>query len=321
MTRGDEVAGEVAGESVPETAGTVHETAGGVYTVALDDGTRIEASLRGRLKKQARTGSRVVIGDRVSVAPAGESWTIESVEERSSELVRRGRGRAPKLLAANLDRVFVTVALRKPTATTQLIDRLLVLVESSGMHPELVLNKSDLDEGGEVADPLAELYGRIGYGVHRASAETGEGIDALHAEMCEGSSAFIGPSGVGKSSLLNRIDPALQLRTGDLSRKTGTGRHTTVGSRMIPLDCGGLVADTPGFGDVGLWAVSPEDVSDGFPELRRLSAECRFRGCAHVKEPDCAVRDAVESGEMAESRYQSYLTLRAEAIEAADDRH
>lgn len=298
--------------------GIVHETAGGVYTVALDDGERVDASLRGRLKQQARTGSRVVIGDRVAVAPAGDSWTIESVSDRSSELVRRGRGRAPKLLAANLDRVFVTVALRKPTATTQLIDRLLVLVESSGIHPELVLNKADLDEDGALGDSLARLYAGIGYGVHRVSAESGEGIDPLHAEMCDGSSAFIGPSGVGKSSLLNRIDPALQLRTGDLSKKTGTGRHTTVGSRMIPLECGGLVADTPGFGDVGLWAVAPEDVSDGFPEFRELEAACRFRGCAHVKEPDCAVREGVESGTVAESRYESYRTLRSEAVEADD---
>lgn len=305
-------------EAVGDTAGTVHETAGGVYTIALDDGSRVEASLRGRLKQQARTGSRVVIGDRVVVAPAGDSWTIESVVERRTELVRRGRGRAPKLLAANLDRVFVTVALRQPTATTQLIDRLLVLVESSGIHPELVLNKVDLDEDRALATSLSELYEQAGYGVHLASAETGEGIDTLHAEMCEGSSAFIGPSGVGKSSLLNAIDPALQLRTGELSRKTGTGRHTTVGSRMIPLECGGLVADTPGFGDVGLWEVAPEDVSDGFPEFRERSHDCRFRGCSHVKEPDCAVRAGVESGEIAATRYESYLTLRTEAVEAED---
>jgi ribosome biogenesis GTPase len=296
----------------------VHETAGGVYTIALDDGKRVEASIRGRLKQQARTGSRVVIGDRVTVEPAGESWTIESVAERRSELVRRGRGRAPKLLAANLDQVFVTVALRKPTATTQLIDRLLVLVESSGMHPELVLNKVDLDEDRELATSLTELYSGVGYGVHLVSAETGEGIAGLHEKMCSGASAFIGPSGVGKSSLLNAIDPALQLRTGELSRKTGTGRHTTVGSRMIPLECGGLVADTPGFGDVGLWAVAPEELSDSFPEFRVLAGQCRFRGCAHLKEPDCAVKAGVESGEIAASRYESYLTLRAEAVEAEE---
>ena len=131
--------------------------------------------------------------------------------------------------------------------------------------------------------------------------------------MCDGSSAFIGPSGVGKSTLLNAIDPALGLRTGELSRKTGTGRHTTVGSRMIALACGGLVADTPGFGDVGLWSVQPEDIGDCFPEFARYRDDCRFRGCAHLEEPECAVRAAVERGELPRSRFDSYVTLRAEA--------
>lgn len=309
-----------AGAPVPDMSGrdlrtgVVHEVGGGVYTVQLEDGSRVEASLRGRLKKERRTGSRVVVGDRVQVAGQGDAWTVESVEPRETELVRRGRGgRAPKILAANLDHVFVTVALREPGASTQLVDRLLVLVESSGMHPTLILNKVDVDDAREAAGSLRELYESVGYEVVVASAVTREGVDRIHEEACRGLSAFIGPSGAGKSSLLNAIDPELELRTAGLSKKTGTGRHTTVGSRLIPLACGGLVADTPGFGDVGLWSVPPEEVADCFPELRERAGSCRFRGCTHRAEPDCAVREALEAGEIAASRYESYRTLHEEA--------
>lgn len=294
--------------------GTVHEGGGGVYTVRLDDGSRVEASLRGRLKRERRTGGRVVIGDRVRVTPQGDAWTIEAVEPRRTELVRRGRGgRAAKILAANLDRIFVVVSLDEPPASPQLVDRLLVLVESSGMHPSLVLNKVDLAGAAESAAELRELYEGIGYEVVVCSATGGIGIDALHERACEGVSAFIGPSGAGKSSLLNAIDPDLDLRTAGLSRKTGTGRHTTVGSRLIPLACGGLVADTPGFGDVGLWSVPPEAVAECFPELAEPARSCRFRGCTHRSEPDCGVREAVEAGEIKSSRYESYLMLHEEA--------
>lgn len=298
--------------------GTVLESGGGVYVVATDDGERVEASIRGRLKREARTGSRVVIGDRVGLAESGGGWTVEVVDERRSELVRRGRaGRSAKILAANLDRVFVVVALREPTSSTQLIDRLLVLVESSGIKPTLVLNKVDLEGAGELAERWAELYGEIGYQVLVTSAEGGEGIARLRDEACTGLSAFIGPSGAGKSSLLNAIDPTLSLRTRALSRKTGTGRHTTVGSRIIELACGGWVADTPGFGDVGLWSVEPDDVGHCFPEFGAYAQGCRFRGCTHIHEPACAVLEAVAVGAIPESRHQSYMVLREESEAAA----
>lgn len=293
----------------------VHETGGGVYAVVLDDGSRIEASLRGRLKKEQRTGSRVVIGDEVDVHVAPAAATIESVRERRTELVRRGRGRVPKILAANLDRVFVVIALREPRGSLQLVDRMLVLVEASGMHPMLVLNKADLEDTEATSSDWSTLYRSIGYRVLVTSASSGMGIPDFHEELCSGSSALIGPSGAGKSTLLNAVDPGLELRTGVLSRKTGTGRHTTVGSRLITLDCGGLVADMPGFGDVGLWAVDPEAVGSCFPEFGDPAEGCRFRGCTHVHEPGCAVREALEDGLIAPSRYENYVLLRQEAQE------
>ena len=259
----------------------------------------------------------MVIGDRVTVEKAGEAWTIESVAERRTQLVRRGRGaRTPKPLAANLDRVFVVVAVREPAANTDLIDRMLVLVESSGMHPVLVLNKLDVAGAREAAAELAKLYEGIGYETLAVSARSGEGLDVLREALCRGTSAFIGPSGVGKSTLLNALDPSLGLRTGELSGKGGGGRHTTVSSRLIGLSCGGWVADTPGFSDVAIWGVEASDVAGCFPEFRGLAESCRFRMCTHTKEPDCEVLEAVGDGRIPRSRYESYLKLRAEAVEA-----
>ncbi len=288
-----------------------------MYHVRLEDQRDIEASLRGRLKRQQRTGSRVVIGDVVTLGTSGDAWTIESVDDRSTEFVRRGQGRrAPKLLAANLDKAFMVIAAKNPDATVELIDRLLMLSEASGMHPVLIINKLDVPGAPEVSQRFAPMYRAVGYEVLSVSAETGEGIELLRSHMCEGTSTLIGPSGVGKSSLLNAVAPELGLRIGELSRKTRTGRHTTVSSRIISLTCGGLVADTPGFGDVTLWGVTPEEVAGCFPEFAEPADHCRFRGCTHTHEPDCGVKSAVEAGEIFDSRYKSYLTAREEAGEA-----
>ncbi|MDP2959202.1 MAG: ribosome small subunit-dependent GTPase A [Longimicrobiales bacterium] len=297
--------------------GTIYRTGGGVYQVLLDEGGLVEATLRGRLKQERRTGDNVVIGDRVEVVRSGETWAVEHVVERRSQLVRRGvGGRRAKVVAANVDRVLAVVATRDPDPSLALVDRLLVISEASGVPPVLVVNKVDLEGGRESAASLSALYGRIGYRVLSVSAVTGEGLDEAARELSQGVSALMGPSGAGKSSLLNTLHPELGLRTGALSRKTGRGRHTTVGSRLIPLEGGGAVADTPGFGDVGVWGVEAGEVSHCFPEFVALEGRCRFRGCAHLKEPDCAIRGAVASGHVAESRYRSYVTLREEAESA-----
>ena len=292
----------------------MHATGGGVYEVVTEEGERVSASLRGRLKREPRTGGGVVIGDRVRLAGEEGSRTIEEVEPRANALTRRGgRARDAKVLATNLSEVLAVVSAVEPRASLELIDRLLAVGEASGFHPRLVVNKTDLEEAGRVAEELVRLYEGIGYEVHRVSARTGEGLERLTRRMCEGTSALMGPSGVGKSSLLNAIDPRLGLRTGELSRKTGTGKHTTVSARLIRLSCGGLVADTPGIGDVGVWRLAPEEVGGCFPEFAGPAGECRFRGCAHVTEPDCGVREALQDGRVPESRYRSYLKLREEA--------
>lgn len=299
--------------------GTVLRSGGGSYRVALDDGRRVEAPLRGRLKLESRTGDRVVIGDRVRVDEVGDgSFAIEEVLPRRCELARRAPdGRRAKVVAANVDRLLVVVAAAEPDPARLLVDRLLVLGEASDLEAVLVINKMDLESGAARGEELADLYRKVGYRVLLTSARTGRGIAALRELLCRGVSALVGPSGGGKSSLLNRVEPGLELRTGELSRKPRRGRHTTVTARLLELDCGGRVADTPGFSDAGLWGIEPSELELCFPEIASRVEGCRFRGCSHLHEPGCSVREAVERGEIDPRRFDGYAALRAEAEEVA----
>jgi ribosome biogenesis GTPase len=289
---------------------------GGVYDVELEDGTIAEASLRGRLKLEQRTGDRVVAGDRVRVeSQADDSLTIESVEPRSSELARRapGHGRRAKILVANVDCVIIVFAAREPQPNRRLLDRFLVLAEASRLDAVIVLNKVDQAPPQDV-DALLAPYERVGYATLRTSAQNGTGIPALHELMCGARSVVTGPSGAGKSSLLNAVQPGLGLRIGAVSAAVNKGQHTTVSARLIPLECGGYVADTPGLRELGLWGLEPAELPFCFPEFVDLVAACRFtRSCTHTHEPGCAVREAVESGAIDAERFASYTTLREEA--------
>jgi len=296
--------------------GLVTASGGGGYDILLETGETVHAVLRGRLKREARVGDRVVIGDRVRVARADAggdeaAWAVEEVEPRESQIVRRGpTDRRPKVIAANVDRMVAVVAARDPEPRLEQLDRLLVIAESNGIPPVVVVNKVDLPGGEAFAERVRGIYREVGYPVLPVSAVTGEGVAALAALLADGTSALIGASGVGKSSLLNAIAPELELRTGELSRKVRRGRHTTVRARLLRLPSGGLVADTPGFGDVGVWGVPPEEVEAHFPEIQALAAGCRFRGCRHLSEPGCAVLEALEDGGLARSRWESYAALR-----------
>ena len=295
-------------------AGRVHEVVGGVYRIHLDEGGSVDASLRGRLKARPWKGGRVVIGDRVRVALEGGGATIEEVLPRKTTFRhRRAHGRTAKVLAANLDQVVVVMSAREPDLSLRYLDRILAVCEANGLPCRLVINKQDLPGAAAASDPVRGLYRRIGYEVLLTSAESGLGLRRLRSMAVRGVCALVGPSGTGKSSLLNRLDPSLGLRTGELSRKTRTGRHTTVTSRLLALSDGTLVADTPGFGDVGLWGVPARRLDRCFPEIRTLVDGCRFRVCSHVHEPDCAVREGVDSGRIARTRYAHYQALLEEA--------
>ncbi len=295
--------------------GMVRRVGGGIYTVALESGEIVKASLRGRLKLEERTGDQVVIGDRVRVELIDdEAHVIEEVFPRETAITRsRFGGRTIKVLVANADRLLVVVAAAQPKPRRDLIDRLLVVGESGGVTPVIIINKMDFDGAADVAKGLEDIYLPLGYDVLRISALLSQGMDRLAEQLCEGIAALAGPSGVGKSSLVNALEPEHALRTGELSRKHGTGRHTTVSSSLIQLRCGGLVADTPGFSDVGVWGVPREELDGCFPELRALKASCRFRECSHLHEPDCAVRQALEEGAIDPGRFESYRILYEES--------
>jgi ribosome biogenesis GTPase / thiamine phosphate phosphatase len=298
---------------------TVLRAGGGVYDVELDDGSVAEASLRGRLKLKQRTGDRVVAGDLVEVTRQGDgALTIESVADRRSELARTapgGHGRKAKVIVANVDRVVVVFAAAAPDPNRRLLDRFLVIAEANELEPVIVLNKTDLVDD-DVAGAFLRPYQAVGYATIRTSVKNAEGIDDLQRCLSGNRSVVTGPSGVGKSSLLNAVQPDLGLRVGAVSEVVRKGRHTTVTAQLIPLAGGGYVADTPGLRELGLWGIDEELLPHCFPEFRALAPECRFSTCTHMHEPACAVRAAVESTVVDKERYESYRVLRQEAREA-----
>ena len=303
--------------AVERYPGRVLSAAGGVYDVELDDRTVIQASLRGRLKLEQRTGDKVVAGDRVQIERDAGGATIEAVEPRRTELARRapGRSRGAKVVVANPDQLVAVFAVTHPAPNPRLLDRFLVTAEVNGLPAVVVANKTDLLAEGESSSVFAAQE-RAGYRVLHTSIRTGTGLEELRALLCGNTSVLTGPSGVGKSSLLNAIEPGLSLSVGAVSSAVGKGRHTTVTSRLIPLACGGYVADTPGLRELGLWEVSAGELADAFPEFREHADACRFSPCSHSHEPGCAVAAAVRKGRIAEERHASYVALLEEIREA-----
>jgi ribosome biogenesis GTPase len=289
---------------VTASLGTVLERDGSAYRVGTD-GTEVRAVLRGKAKLDT---PKVVVGDvvRLEAEPGAELHAIVGIEPRRTVLERRvPEGRGVRPIAANIDQVFVVVATRSPDPIPQLIDRLLVLAEADGLAAAVVLNKLDLDP----VSVLAERSRRAGYPVYPTSVKTGEGIESLRAALAGKVSVVTGPSGVGKSSLLNAVQPGLRLRTGEVSSRIRRGRHTTVSSVMIPLQGGGYLVDTPGFSEVAMWGVDPRSLADCFPDFRPFLGDCRYADCRHRTEPGCRVREALDGGAIAPDRHESYLRL------------
>ncbi len=284
--------------------GTVLERDGSAYRV-VTKGAEVRAILRGKVKLDT---PKVVVGDvvRLEADPGGELHGIVGIEPRRTVLERRvPEGRGVRPIAANVDQVLVVTATRAPDPIPQLIDRLLVLAEVDGIAAAVVLNKVDLDPG----TALAERCRRAGYPVYPTSVKTGEGMDSLKAALAGRASVVAGPSGVGKSSLLNGVQPGLKLRTGEVSRRIRRGTNTTVSSVMLPLLAGGYLVDTPGFSEVGTWGIDPRTLPDCFPDFRPFLGDCRFADCRHRTEPGCRVREAVAGGAVAPDRHESYLAL------------
>lgn len=298
--------------------GTVVKAQSGFFWVATDD-TTLRCTLRGRLKKSRVASDIATLGDSVRVMPTipGEG-AIEEVLPRQSKLARRAAGAKgvwkEDVLVANLDQLVTVFAVAQPEPHVRMLDRFLINAELNDLDVLIVANKCDLRSDAEI-QAIFGPYEQIGYSVLRTSVREERGVDEVRARLVGKISAFSGPSGVGKSSLLNAIQPGLQLKTGAVSA-TGSnankGRHTTVAPELIPLHGGGYVADTPGIRELGLWQVPPAELDWGFREFRPFIEECYFQPCSHLHEPDCAVREAVSQGTIHEARYDSYVRLREE---------
>lgn len=295
-------------ENAEVLRGRVLERDGAGYRVLVAT-TEYRAVLRGRVKRDT---DKLVAGDVVELKPeaGGELLAITGVEPRRTLLERRvpdGRGTRP--VAANVDEIFVVASVRDPAPVPQLLDRLMVLAEVSGIPATLVITKVDVAP----PDELVERFRLTGYPICQASAATGAGVDAFSEALRRHTSVITGASGVGKSSLLNAVQPGLGLRVGAVSEKSRRGRNTTVSAVMIPLARGGFLVDTPGFSDVGLWGVNPRELASCFPEMRPYIGTCRFNDCQHQHEPGCQVLEAVARGEILSDRLRSYHLLLEEA--------
>jgi len=295
--------------------GIVLRARSGFYTVRLDDGTQLECRLRGRVKQERGDSDLVVIGDRVAVAPLGDGGgMIESVEPRRSRFSRRQPG--PRgvwkedMIVANLDQILVVFACADPAPHLRMVDRFLVVAEHNEVEAVLVANKVDL-VGLTGARAIFAGYEAIGYPVQYVSAREGIGVEDLADRLIGRMSVVTGPSGVGKSTLLNAIQPGLRIETGAVSASLHKGRHTTTSAElhMLTAPGGGYVADTPGLRELGLWHVPPEELAWCFPEMRPHLGGCGFNDCRHLSEPRCAVRAAVAAGRVSDARYDSFRRL------------
>lgn len=304
--------------------GLVVRLQAGFYTVqpaGRGDAEPVVCRLRGKLKRGPRRGDLVAVGDWVHFRrlPDG-SGVIETIEPRLRSLSRMAptpRGEYEQVIIANPDQVVFVFACAQPEPRLRMLDRMLVVAEKQAIPALIVANKVDL-VSREQAEALFGRYAAIGYPVLYTSAATGEGLAELKERLTGKVSALAGPSGVGKSSLLNAIQPGLGLAVREVSQATGEGRHTTVVRQMLPLDGGGYVADTPGLKAFSLWDVEPEELDGYFPEMRDLVAACAFNDCTHLREPGCAIRQAVDEGRIHPERYQSYVRLRLELEEGVE---
>ena len=293
----------------------VLQGAGGVWQVRTEAGETRSAPMRGRLKKESGDAIKLAVGDNVVLGrdARDSSWAITEILERRSKLARRAPGgaRGERVIAANIDQVVVVFAAANPEPHPRMLDRFLVIAEGNDLKARIIINKIDLVDIAETRERFAD-YTRAGYPLHFTSVKRGDGLEEVRETLAGRVSVLSGPSGVGKSSLMNTLFPGLNLRVGEISESVNKGRHTTVGAMLHPLPGGGAVVDTPGLREVGMWGLDPDALDVCFPELRPYLNECRFRDCTHAVEPGCAVRAALEAGEVSRARWESYLKLRAE---------
>lgn len=259
---------------------------------------------------------RLVVGDHVRLEGRKPALVVAGVAPRRTTLQRRSPGeQRPHVIAANIDQAVVVLAASAPPANPRLLDRLLVACHHAGIVPLVCINK--VDQGTLDIETWISDYQDAGYPVLLVSARTARGMGGLKRAVAQRTTLFCGPSGVGKSALLNAIHPGYRLREGSISDATGKGRHTTTTAQLLPLPDGGFVVDTPGVREFGLWDLRPEQLDSCFPDVARHAAGCSYSACTHDDEPECSVRRAAQDGRLPSRRYTSYLKLRTELATAS----
>ena len=296
--------------------GLIVRNTGSWYTVKTDDGRLFDCKVKGTFRlKGIRSTNPVAVGDMVTITPSpdGQTALIEDIEDRRNYIIRKASNLSKQshIIAANVDMAALVVTIAHPETSTTFIDRFLASAEAYRVPVLLIFNKTDLyveDELGQMNE-LVALYRNIGYACLTCSAEKGNGIDELQAELMGKTTLLSGNSGVGKSTLLNLLVPEAEAKTAEISVAHDSGMHTTTFSQMFFLPQGGALIDTPGIKGFGTFDMEREEVSHYFREIFRTSADCRFGNCTHTHEPGCAVLQAVAEGSIAESRFISYLSM------------
>ena len=302
--------------------GLVLKSTGKIYNIILENGEIIKATIRGKLRIEGlKTTNPIAAGDRVELTAASDtnsqdskiSYSIQSILPRKNYIVRKSTNlsKQMQIIAANVDHAYLLVTLKSPVTQIGFIDRFLVSAEAFRIPTTLLFNKIDLfgAEEERLFTELSAIYTSLGYTCHRICAENESQISFLRKELKEKQVMISGNSGVGKTTLVNSLDPTLTLRTGEISKVHEQGKHTTTFAEMHSLASGGYIIDTPGIRAFGVIDLEKEHMAHYFPEMRNLIGACRFHNCLHLNEPNCAVKAAVEKDEISFSRYQSYLDL------------
>ena len=296
--------------------GIVIKSTGSWYTVKSESGQYIDCKIKGQFRiKGLRTTNPVAIGDHVEFDYLDQEdvGVIRKIEDRQNYIVRRSTklSKQSHIIASNIDQAFLIVTLMEPRTSTGFMDRFLVTAEAYHIPCTIIFNKTDLydDETKELHKTIVELYQKIGYECLEVSAETGLNIDVVADNLKGKKTLLAGHSGVGKSTIINKIQPDLDLKTGSISSYHKKGTHTTTFAEMFELDNGGFIIDTPGVKEFGLIDFDKQEVAERFPEMRAMMHDCKYHNCTHIHEPDCAVLQALEDGSISRSRYENYLNI------------
>ena len=295
--------------------GLVIKNTGSWYTVKTVEGSVVECKIKGNFRlKGIRSTNPVAVGDHVEIELNSQNTAfITAIGDRKNYIIRKSQNLSKQshIIAANVDQAFLVVTVERPQTSTTFIDRFLATAEAYSVPVVLVFNKTDLldDSLMRYQRMMTDLYETVGYKCVAVSAETGEGMDELMEMLRDRITLLSGHSGVGKSTIINRLLPGVNLRTAEISDAHNTGMHTTTFSEMLPLPGGGYIIDTPGIKGFGTFDMEPEELTSYFKEIFRFSKDCRFSNCTHTHEPGCAVLKAVEDHYIAASRYQRYLSM------------